>query len=108
MQADAKEGKPRFTDFGMNFPMNSDVAYHRRLLSANTGHHKSYKVPRHGAEVFKRFSVQNAPKPMQLKPGAANATINTSACGKVGHRRNMSAARSVEGMNKNRSRQRIL
>ena len=56
MQADAKEGKPRFIELGLNFPMNRDVAYHRRLLSANAGHHKTYKVPRHGAEVFKRFS----------------------------------------------------
>ena len=88
--------------------MNSDVAYHRRLLSANAGYHKTYKVPRHGSEVFKRFSVQFVPEPMKLKPGAANATINTSGGSKVGHRRNMSAARSVEGMNKNRSRQRIL
>ena len=98
------------TELPYNFPMNRDVAYHRRLLSANTGHHKTYKVPRHGAEVFKRFSVQHTAEPMKLKLGAGNATINGGVGGKsvVGHRRNMSAARSETGLPKNRSRQRIL
>ena len=88
------------TELPLNYPMNRDVAYHRRLLSANTGYHKSYKAPRHGAEVFKRFSVQHLAQPMKLKLGAGNATINTTGGGGksvIGHRRNMSVARSDQG-----------